>query len=66
MMSEIQKKLGVTDFVSEIQCGKNTLILKSWVFVTQNNLRSFKFKILKMTSWRQTILVKFYLRVYDS
>ena len=33
--------------------------------VRENSLRSFKFKILKMTSWRQTILVKFYLRVYD-
>ena len=65
-MSEIQKKMGVTDFVSEIQCGKNTLILKSWVFVTQKGLHGFKFKMLKMTNWRQTILVKFYLRVYDS
>ena len=48
-MSEMQKKLGVTDFVSEIQRWKSTLILKSWAFVTQNDLHSFKFKIFKMT-----------------
>ena len=63
-MSEMQKKLGVTDFVSEIQRWKNTLILKSWAFVTQNDLHSFNFKIFKMSNWRQTILVKFYLSVY--
>ena len=61
-MSEMQKKLGVTDFVSEIQRWKNTLILKSWAFVTQNDLHSFKFKIFKMTNWRQ----KFSLTVYVS
>ena len=65
-MSEMQKKMGVTDFVSEIQRWKNTLILKNWAFVTQNDLHSFKFKIFKMSKWRQTILVKFYLSVYVS
>ena len=65
-MSEMQKKLGVTDFVSEIQRWKNTLILKSWALVTQNDLHSFKFKIFKMSNWRQNIFVKFYLSVYVS
>ena len=54
-----KKKIGVTDFISEIKCMENYPKFEKLVHVIQHGLQGFRVKILKVSQQRQTILVIF-------
>ena len=58
-MSEIQKKVGVTDFVSEIKSVENYPDFEKLAHVISYGFQGLKFKLSMMRKRRQTILVIF-------
>ena len=58
-MSEMKKKVGVTDFVSEIKRVENYPDFEKMAHVIEDGLQSFQLKISKMSQRRQRILVIF-------
>ena len=58
-MSEIQKKVGVTDFVSEIKSVENYPDFEKLAHVISHGFQGLQFKLSMMRKWRQTILVIF-------
>ena len=58
-MSEMQKKLGVTVFVSEIKRVVNYTDFEKLSHIIEHDLQGFIVKISKVSQRRQTILVIF-------
>ena len=58
-MSEIQKKVGVTDFVSEIKSVENYPDFEKLARVISHGFQGLYFKLSMMRKRRQTILVIF-------
>jgi len=56
---EIQKKMGVTDFVSDIKRVENYPDFDQLAHIIQHGLQWFMVKISKVSPRRQTILVLF-------
>ena len=54
-MSEMQKKLGVTAFISEIKHVENYPDFEKLACITQHGLQGFIVKIVKVSQQRQMI-----------
>ena len=56
-MSEIPKKVGVTDFVSEIEPVENYPDFEKLTHVIYHSLQGLLFKISMMRYWRQILVI---------
>ena len=59
LLSEMQKKLGVTDFVSEIKRVENYTDFEKLTHATHHGLQGLKLKISRVSQSRHTILLNF-------